>query len=163
MSQINYDDIIEQLKSELGVECAIANRYGIVLSSLLNEFAKGNVIPQKILEVITEVNEIATDLNLEEIKSFAFEAQEFNFLFTFSEKLILITKASLSVNLAKFMPSIRIFTQKLSEGAVEEEVQNFSTFDFSKEISKIETTLSEEKTEERKFAIIKDLIKFISK
>ena len=47
MSEINYDDIIEQLKSELNVECAIANRYGIILSSLLNEFAQGNVIPQK--------------------------------------------------------------------------------------------------------------------
>ena len=41
MTQINYEEIISQLKSDLNAECAIANKYGIILGSLIKEFAKG--------------------------------------------------------------------------------------------------------------------------
>ncbi|MHA1294364.1 MAG: hypothetical protein ACTSQJ_17100, partial [Promethearchaeota archaeon] len=80
MSQLNYDSIIAQLKSELNTECAIANKYGIVLASLIKEFAKNKIIPQKILELILSRQEIADELNLNQINSFALEAQENNYL-----------------------------------------------------------------------------------
>ncbi|MHA1436468.1 MAG: hypothetical protein ACTSPD_02730 [Promethearchaeota archaeon] len=163
MSQLNYDSIIAQLKSELNTECAIANKYGIVLASLIKEFAKNKIIPQKILELILSRQEIADELNLNQINSFALEAQENNYLFTFSEELILISKLNLSVNLAKFMPSIRIFTQKLSESSKEDDIQEFSLFDFSKETNKIEKTLQEESVNKDKYSIIKELIKYISR
>ncbi|MHA1488018.1 MAG: hypothetical protein ACTSSC_12725 [Promethearchaeota archaeon] len=52
MNLINYDKIITQLKTELNSECAIANKYGIILASNIKEFFKGKVIPHKILSVI---------------------------------------------------------------------------------------------------------------
>ena len=90
MSQINYEEIIVQLKSDLNAECAIANKYGIILGTKIKEFSKGKVIPQKILSLISNSKEIANELNLEKINSFAIEAQDNNYLFSFSEKLILI-------------------------------------------------------------------------
>lgn len=162
MNQINYDDIISQLKKEVNSECAIANGYGIVLGSKIKEFAKGKVIPQRILSLISNAQEIAKELNLTRINSFAIEAQEYNYLFTFNEKLILISKVDLDVNLAKFMPSISVFLKKLSESASEMEIKEFSVFDFSKEINKIQDTLKEEKGRDKKYSIIKDLVKYIS-
>ncbi|MFX1573963.1 MAG: hypothetical protein ACFFB0_14545 [Promethearchaeota archaeon] len=161
MNQINYDEIISQLKSDLNAECAIANKYGIILGSAIKEFSKGKVIPQKILSLISNSKEIASELSLENINSFALEAKKNNYLFTFTEDLILISKLELSVNLAKFMPSISVFLKKLSETS-EEEIHQFSIFDFSKEITKIEDTLKDEKIKKDKYSIIKDLVKYLS-
>jgi len=162
MSQINYEEIIAQLKSDLNAECAIANKYGIILGTKIKEFSKGKVIPQKILSLISNSKEIANELNLEEINSFAIEAQENNYLFSFSEKLILISKLDLNVNLAKFMPSISVFLKKLSESSKDEEIKEFSIFNFSKELSKIEDTLKQEEIKKEKYSIIKDLVKHVS-
>lgn len=162
MSQINYEEIIAQLKSDLNAECAIANKYGIILGTKIKEFSKGKVIPQKILSLISNSKEIANELNLEMINSFALEAQENNYLFSFSEKLILISKLDLNVNLAKFMPSISVFLKKLSESSKDEEIKEFSIFNFSKELSKIEDTLKQEEIKKEKYSIIKDLVKHVS-
>lgn len=162
MSQINYEEIIAQLKSDLNAECAIANKYGIILGTKIKELSKGKVIPQKILSLISNSKEIANELNLDKINSFAIEAQENNYLFSFSEKLILISKLDLSVNLAKFMPSISVFLQKLSESSKDEEIKEFSIFNFSKELSRMEDTLKQEEIEKEKYSIIKDLVRHVS-
>jgi hypothetical protein len=163
MTLLNYEEIISQLKSDLKAVCAIANKYGIILGSAIKEFAKGKVIPDAILSLISNSKEIASELNLQNINSFALEAQEYNYLFTFSKELILISKLDLNVNLAKFMPSISVFLKKLSESISDEEIKKFSLFDFSKEISKINQSLDEEKPRKNKYSIIKDLVKYISK
>ena len=162
MSQINYEEIIAQLKSDLNAECAIANKYGIILGTKIKEFSKGKVITQKILSLILNSKEIAKELNLDMINSFALEAQDNNYLFSFSEKLILISKLDLNVNLAKFMPSISVFLQKLSESSKDEEIKEFSIFNFSKELSKMEDTLKQEEIKKEKYSIIKDLVKHVS-
>jgi hypothetical protein len=163
MTQINYDDIISQLKKELNSECAIANRYGIILGSVIKEFAKGKVIPQKILSLISNSHDIAKELSLNRINSFAIEAQDYNYLFTFSEDLILISKVDLDVNLAKFMPSISVFLKKLGESIKDIEINEFSEFDFSKEVGKMQESVKREKGREKKYSIMKDLVKYISK
>jgi len=163
MKQINYNEIISQLKAELNSECAIANIYGIVLASNIKEFSKGKVIPHKILSLISNSKDIANELNLNKINSFALEAQEYNYLFTFSGELILISKLGLNMNLAKYMPSISVFLKKLNEKHKEQEITEFSLFDFSKEIKKIEDTFQEKKSSNKKYLIIKDLVKYIAK
>ena len=162
MNLINYDEIISQLKTELNSECAIANIYGIVLASNIKEFFKGKVIPHKILSLISNSKDIANELKLNKINSFALEAQEYNYLFTFSEELILISKLGLNMNLAKYMPSISVFLKKLNEKYKEREITEFSLFDFSKEIKKIKDTFKEKKGSDKKYSIIKDLVKFIA-
>lgn len=162
MREINYDNIISQLKAELNSECAIANQYGIILSSAIKEFSKAKVIPQKILSLIANAQNIANDLNLKKINSFAIEAQDYNYLFTFNNNLILISKLNLDVNLAKYMPSISVFLKKLEETSKGQEVNEFSIFDFSKEIKKIEDVIKQEKSKNKKYSIIKDLVKYIS-
>ena len=163
MSEIDYEEIISQLKSDLKAECAIANKYGIILASKIKEFSKGKIIPHRLLSLISNSKEIANELKLDGISSFALEAQEYNYLFSFSEKLILISKLDLDVNLAKFMPSIRVFLTKLSESSKEGEVEEFSIFNFTKELSNIEDTLKQEEIKKGKYSIIKDLVKYISK
>ena len=163
MKEIDYDQIIEQLKSELNSQCAIANRYGIVLASLLDEFAKGKLVPHKILELIDKRQEIADELSINRITSFAVESQEHNFIFTFSQKLILVSKLDLNVSLAKFMPSISSFLKNLDKNYGETEtIKEFSAFDFSKEISKLKSTLDNNEDKGKKYSIIKELIKHIS-
>jgi len=163
MPEINYDQIISQLKSDLNSECAIANKYGIILASSIKELFKGKIIPHKIISLISNSKGIAEELNLKKINSFAIEAQDNNYIFTFSDELILISKLGLEVNLAKFMPSISVFLKKLSETSKETEIKEFSIFDFNKEISKIQDTLKLGKIKEKKYSIIKDLVKYVSK
>jgi hypothetical protein len=163
MKQINYEEIISQLKTELNSECAIANIYGIVLASNIKEFFKGKVIPHKILSLIANSKGIADELNLNKINSIAIEAQEYNYLFTFSEELILISKLGLNMNLAKYMPSISVFLKKLNQKYKEQEITEFSLFDFSKEIKKIEDTFQDKNIGGKKYTIIKDLVKYIAK
>ena len=162
MNKTNYDDIISQLKKELNSECAISNSYGIILSSKIKEFSQGRLIPHKILSLISNSQDIAKELNLKKINSFAVEAEKFNYLFTFNEELILISKLGLDVNLAKLMPSIKLFLDKLSEGSKEYEIKEFSIFDFSKEIKKMEDSLSSAKIKDNKYSVIKDLVNYIS-
>ncbi|MFX1569675.1 MAG: hypothetical protein ACFFCV_15045 [Promethearchaeota archaeon] len=162
MSKVKYEEIVSQLKSDLNAECAIANKYGIILGSVIKEFSIGKVIPQGILSLISNSKEIASELNLKKITSFALESEKYNYLFTFSKKLILISKLDLDVNLAKFMPNISVFLEKLNISITEEEVKSFSVFDFSKELSKIEDTLKSEKINKEKYSIIKELVKHIS-
>ncbi|MBD3338623.1 MAG: hypothetical protein GF353_05925 [Candidatus Lokiarchaeota archaeon] len=162
MSEIDYDEIISQLEKELNAQCAIANKYGIILGSAIKEFSKGRVIPQKILELISNRQDIADVLSLDMITSFALEAKENNYLFTFSDQFILISKLGLDVNLAKFMPSIRMFLKNLSTKILTRDKPEFSTFDFSKELSQMEETLKEESLGKDKYSIVKDLIKYIS-
>ena len=163
MKQINYDEIISQLKTELNSECAIANIYAIVLASNIKEFSKGKIIPHKILSLISNSKGIADELNLTKINSFALEAQEYNYLFTFSKELILISKLGLNMNLAKYMPSISVFLKKLNEKYKEQEITTFSLFDFSKEIQKIKDTFQEKDSSDKEYSIIKDLVKYVSK
>jgi len=66
------------------------------------------------------------------------------------------------MNLAKYMPSISVFLKKLNEKYKEQEITEFSLFDFSKEIKKIEDTFKEKKSSDKKYKIIKDLVKFIA-
>lgn len=162
MNKTNYTEIISQLKKELNSECAIANSYGIILSSKIKEFSQGKIIPQKILSLISDSQDIAKELNLKKINSFAVEAENFNYLFTFSEELILISKLGLDVNLAKFMPSIKLFLDRLSEESKEYEIKEFSIFDFSKEIKNMEASLSKAKIKDKKYSIIKNLVNYIS-
>ena len=163
MSDINYDQIIEQLKSELNSDCAIANRYGIVLGSIIEEFSKGKIIPHKILELMATSNELADELNIDQINSFSLASQKYNYLFSFSENLILISRLGLNVNLGKLIPSIDVFIKDVEKKLVEKELNEFSSFDFSIEIEKIKGTLKEEEGKESKYSIIKELIKYISK
>ena len=100
--------------------------------------------------------------SLQKINSFAFEAQKHNYLFSYNENLILISKLDLNVNLAKLMPSISVFLKKLSESSIEEEIKEFSVFDFSKELSKIDETLKQEELKKEKYSIIKDLVRHVS-
>lgn len=162
MIETDYDEIISQLEKELNAQCAIANKYGIILGSAIKEFSKGKVIPQKILEVISNRHEIAEVLSLDMITSFAVEAKDNNYLFTFSDELILISKLGLDVNLAKFMPSIRMFLKNLSNKIIKQEKPEFSSFDFSKELAQMQEALKEEKLQKNKYSIVKDLIKYIS-
>ena len=163
MEKIDYASIVSQIRNELKTDCAIANRYGIILSSNIDIFPEEKLIPQKILELILNREAIAEELSLKKpISSFAFETEEFNFLFTISEELILISKVNLDINLAKFMLSIRVVAQKLSEIKQELEMKSFTIFDFSKDIAKIETTLEKETYNKEKYSIIKDIIKYIS-
>lgn len=164
MPKINYDVIVSQLKKELNTDCAISNKYGIVFASNIKEFAKGKIIPQKILELILTRKSIAEELNLNKINSFALEAQEYNYLFTFGKELILISRVNLNINLAKLMPNLRVFIKKLSKGYIEQEdvIKQFSLFNFSKDIVKIESSLSQEVVNNEKYSIIKELIKYIS-
>lgn len=163
MKEIDYDQIIQQLTDELDTNSAVANKYGIILASSINQLSQGKIIPQKILELIYSKKELAKELNMEDISSFAFEAQDHNYVFSFSEELILISQINLEINLAAFMPSIRAFLSKLSAGSKDEGIKRFSPFDFTKEINKIETALQEENFDKENFAIIKDLIKIISR
>jgi len=162
MNKTNYDEIISQLQKELNSECAIANNYGIILSSKIKEFFQGKIIPQKILSLISNSKDIAKELNLNKINSFAVEAEKFNYLFTFNDELILISKLGLDLNLAKFMPSIKILLDRLSEESTEHEIKEFSIFDFSKEISNMEESLSKGKIDEKKYSVIKELVNYIS-
>jgi len=162
MNKTNYNEIISQLQKELNSECAIANSYGIILSSKIKEFSQGKIIPHKILSLISNSQDIAKELNLKKINSFAVEAEKNNYLFTFNEELILISKLGLDVNLAKFMPSIKLFLDRLSEESKKYEIKEFSIFDFSKEINNMEESLSKEKIKDKKYSVIKDLVNYIS-
>ncbi|MFO8020246.1 MAG: hypothetical protein R6U96_16600 [Promethearchaeia archaeon] len=164
MKEISYDEIIAQMNSELETECALANKYGIVLGSTIDAFPKEKVIPQKILELISDRMEIAEGLGLKKINSFALEAEKYIYLFTFSKRLILISRLDLDVNLSTFMPSISKFLKKLSRTTADESglIKHFSEFNFEREINKIEESINEEGLAEDKYKIIKKLVKFIA-
>ncbi|MBN1800213.1 MAG: hypothetical protein JW891_01825 [Candidatus Lokiarchaeota archaeon] len=162
MNEINYEEIVDQLKSELDSECAIADKHGVVLASRIKEFSIGKIVPHSILELIAKHYEISKELNLKKVTSFAVASEDQFYLFTFSEKLILISKLDKEVNLIKFMPNISVFLQHIESKFVIQELKDFTRFDFSEEIEKMKDTFKTDDAKEKKYSIIKALIKYIS-
>jgi hypothetical protein len=53
--------------------------------------------------------------------------------------------------------------KKLNKKYKEQEITEFSLFDFSKEIKKIEDTFHKKNIGKKKYSIIKDLVKYIAR
>lgn len=163
MNDEDYNQFISQLKNELNASTALANKYGIILASNLEEFKAGKVISQNLLEFILDREQIENEIKNESINSFILESLNFNYIFIIEDFFILICKLELNTNLANFSKKANLLLKLINDKEREMEVNTFSIYDFSKEISKIEVTLNETKSNAKKYDIIKDLIKYISK
>jgi hypothetical protein len=53
--------------------------------------------------------------------------------------------------------------KKLGESSKDQEISTFSVFDFAKEIQKIEETFKKKKGKNKKYSIIKELVKYVTK
>ncbi len=164
MKDEDYKGIISQLEKELNSNCALTNNYGIILGSNIEEFVANTVLPQNLLEFITNRNNIETEIKNQQIISFILEFQRNHFVFTFRENFILISKVAININLAEFSKKADQSLKIINEKAKEAEMNKFSLFNFSKEISQIESTLKNDAVfNDQKYDIIKELIKFVSK
>ena len=163
MNDEDYNQFISQLKNELSASSALANKYGIILASNLEEFKAGKVISQNLLELVLDREQIENEIKNESITSFILESLNFNYIFIIEDFFILICKLERNTNLADFSKKSNLLLKKINDKEREMEVNTFSIYDFSKEISKIEVTLNETKSNAKKYDIIKDLIKYISK
>ena len=163
MIEKDYQNFIDQLRTELKAECAISNKYGIVLASNIDYFLTGKTIPQNMLELMVERQNIEKEIKNERLTSFILETQNFNYVFTFHENYILISKLPLNVNIAEFASKAYKHLKEINEKTKELDTNIFSTFDFSKDIAKIKIISENEKFKPQRYKIIKDLIKFVSK
>ncbi len=159
----NFNVLVSQLKEKLDIESAIINKYGIVLESILKQFPKDSMVPQKILDLIQERDAIADSLKVDTIESLVIGTVNFYFLFTISKDIILISKLDLDKDLAKFIPNISRFLQNFIEKIYGFEKPEFARFSFSKEIEDMEQSINNDQPYEGKYSIVKELVKYISK
>lgn len=157
-----YSRIVNEIKSELKTNTLIADKYGIILGSEIKGLEKGRIIPTEILDLITQRQRIAKSLNLKDIQTVSLESTEFYFLITTNEDLILIAQMDKNIDFSKFIPSLKAFLTKLVYDNAKVIDIDFSEFDFSKEIKRLEESLVQDEDKKLKFNIIKELINYIS-
>lgn len=158
-----YSKIVKEIKSELKTNTLIANKYGVILGSEIEDLYKGKIIPPEILDLINQRAKFAKSLKLKEINSITLESEKYFFLITKTSELILLAQLKKSVDLSQLIPSVKKFLEKLAKGISERfEIDEFTKFEFVKEIIKLDDSLKTDEDRQQKFNIIKDLIKFIS-
>lgn len=164
MSKENkYVQIMNQIKSELKTNTLIANKYGVILGSEIKELHKGKIVPPEILDLINQRKKIAKSLNLKKLNSITLESEKHFLLISKSSEFILIAQLKKSVDLSKFIPSIKNFLIKLTDDISKKfEISEFSKFEFVKETIKLDNSLKMEDEKRLKYKVIKELIKFIS-
>jgi len=158
-----YSKIVKQIKSELETNTLIANKYGVILGSEIEDLNKGKIIPPEILDLINQRVKFAKSLKLKEIYSITLESEKDFFLITKTSELILLAQLKKSVDLSQLIPSVKKFLEKLAAGIAKKlEIDEFTKFGFVKEIIKLDDSLKTDEERRLKFNIIKDLIKYIS-
>jgi len=158
-----YVQIVNQIKSEFKTNTLIANKYGVILGSEIKELQKGKIVPPEILDLINQREELAKSLNLKKIGSIYLESEKYFLLISKTSELILIAQLKKSVDLSKFIPSIKNSLIKLTEDMSKKfEINEFSRFEFVKEIIKLDDSLKMDEEKRLQYDIIKDLIKYIS-
>ncbi|MHA1724736.1 MAG: hypothetical protein ACTSXH_07825 [Promethearchaeota archaeon] len=163
MQEELYNAFISKIKQELNADCAIANKYGIILASNMEEYSPNKIISLNLLDLILEHEHIESDLNNKEIKSIILQTTDFNHVFLYNNDFILISKFPLTLNTLEFSNRASNFLIEISDNLKKSEMGKFTEFDFSKEVSKIKETLEDVRFKTKKYDIIKDLIKSISK
>ncbi len=158
-----YSKIVKQIKSELKTNTLIANKYGIILSSEIEDLHKGKIIPPEILDLINQREIFAKSLKLRNIDSITLESEQFFFLITKTSELILLAQLKKSVDLSNLIPNVKKFLEKLAKSISKKlKIDEFTKFEFVKEIIKLDDSLKTDEERQQKFKIIKDLIKYIS-
>ena len=158
-----YVQIVNQIKSEFKTNTLIADKYGVILGSEIKELQKGKIVPPEILDLINQREELAKSLNLKKIGSIYLESENNFLLISKTSELILIAQLKKSVDLSTFIPSIKNSLIKLTEDMSKKfEINEFSRFEFVKEIIKLDDSLKMDEEKRLQYDIIKDLIKYIS-
>ncbi len=158
-----YSKIVKQIKSELKTNTLIANKYGVILGSEIEDLHKGKIIPPEISDLINQRAIFAKSLKLKNIDSITLESEKCFFLITKTSELILLAQLKKSVDLSQLIPSVKKFLEKLAKGISKKfEIDEFTKFEFIKEIIKLDDSLKTYEDRQQKFNIIKDLIKYIS-
>ncbi len=161
---INFEDIGKQIKESLNTDVAIIDKYGFILSSSIKEFKKDSVLSTTLLDFINARSRVALELNSKEINSLVLTISGTNFVFTYGDQILIMTKIPDHVNLSEFLPSINRLISMLDKNSSTFEVKDFKEFDISEELTKIEKVIDEETNRnEGKYAIFTDIIKHINK
>jgi hypothetical protein len=161
---VDIEDIGKQLKATLNTDVAIIDKYGFILSSSINEFKKGTVLSTTLLDFINARSKVSMELNSKEINSLVLTISGTNYVFTYGEKLFIMTKIPDQVNLSEFLPSIKRFILILDKESSTTEKKEFEEFDITEELMKIEKEIADETTRnEGKYAIFTNIIKHINK
>jgi len=161
---VDIEDIGKQLKATLNTDVAIIDKYGFILSSSINEFKKGMVLSTTLLDFINARSRVAMELKSKEINSLVLTISDTNFVFTYGERLFIMTKIPDHVNLSEFLPSIKRFIVMLDKDSTTTESKEFKEFDITEELVTIEKEITDETSRnEGKYAIFTDIIKHINK
>jgi len=160
--ETRYSDVVNQIKSELKTNTLIANKYGIILGSEIQDLEKGKAIPSEILDLLNGREKLAKSLKLKNIDTISLESENFYLLISSNEKLILMAQLDKKIDFSNFIPSLKQFLINLAKERGKKAEAEFSDFDFEKEIKRLEESLVLDEEKKVKFNIIKELINYIS-
>jgi len=160
--ETRYSEVVNQIKSELKTNTLIANKYGIILGSEIQDLEKGKVVPSEILGLLNRREELAKSLNLKKIDTITLESENFYLLINSNDKLILMAQLDKKIDFSNFIPSLKSFLINLAKESGKKAEAEFSDFDFTKEINRLEESLVLDEEKKLKFNIIKELINYIS-
>ncbi|MCP4764502.1 MAG: hypothetical protein GY870_22190 [archaeon] len=158
------EKIAHTLKESLETDFCIIDKYGFILSSTLKGFKVGEVISPTLFDFIKRRGSVSKELNTKEISSMLFSISKENFVLTFGDNLILMSKVPKKVDLDEYLPSIKKILGMLDKGANEFKRDDFVHFDVSKEIKDIESNLGPDGTNRKgKYKIFAEIIKKMNK
>ncbi|MHA1729506.1 MAG: hypothetical protein ACTSWY_12340 [Promethearchaeota archaeon] len=153
-------EIGKQLKESLQADVAIIDKYGFILSSYIKNFKTGTIISPTLLDFFNAREKVSKELNTKEINSIVVSISDTNLVFTFGEKLILMSKLPKKIDLDEYLPSIKRFLVMIDKATQKKEQSSFKDLNISNEIEQINKRLSTlGKNRVGKFKIFGNIIK----
>jgi predicted regulator of Ras-like GTPase activity (Roadblock/LC7/MglB family) len=156
-----WEGVVQQIYQWLNAECALVDKYGLILASRIPEFRKDQLISPIIWRSFIEQEKLAKELGVKSVQSFVVETDIGNIIFSFGSFVHLITKVPLQINLAEFMPNVRRFMKTLDQTQVPKVDTKIEQMHFEQEIAALVKNQDDKRPDN--FPIFKSLIKSIAK
>ena len=156
-----WEGVVQQIYQWINAECAIIDKYGLILASRIPEFHKNQLISPIVWSTFKDRERLTMELGVKKVNTFVIETDIGNLIFSFGSFVHLITKVPLNVDLAEFMPNVRQFMKTLDKTQVPKIDIKIEQMHFEQEIANIVKNQEDKRPDN--FPIFKSLIKSIAK
>ncbi|MHA1719211.1 MAG: hypothetical protein ACTSWX_16220 [Promethearchaeota archaeon] len=160
--KINWDGVVQQIFDMIGTNTAIINKYGIVLASRIPRLTPKKLISPILWEFIIKRENLANELEIQNISNIILESEQENTIITFGENVYFMSKIPVSVDLSHYLPSINRIISTLDKSSELPLKIDFIQLNVEKDYNKLIED-SEEEMKKDRLPIFKKLIRYMAK
>ena len=161
-TEIDWEEIVNQIYGMVGKNIAIIDRFGIILASKIPEYEPQTLIPPVIWDFILQRAKIREQLNVKAVQCLVVETDQYNLVFTFAKYIYILSQVEKSADLAQYMLSVDRIIKTLDKSKENPLWVNFNNIDLQAHFAQLQTEVNGYIHKER-YPIFKQIVKYMRK